>query len=166
MAELEKGFLSSEVSYCHSSDFNLVHYTPITVHKWPKSLFPDLFPKYASYSESQSHSRTPSPLLPSPLPPSSPEWPPLFYEASSPLPQEDIREGEIDNEEWVSMHVLLSFILQLPIRVAAADESSIVNQSEHQCWAEAYQEIEDLKINLQIAREENKQLKKLLVKYG
>jgi len=162
MAE-EKGALSSEVSYCHSSDFNVLCYSPVTVHKWPKSLFPELFPKYAVYSESRCPSR--SSRTHSPLPPSSPEWPPLYYEASSPLPQEDHHGEVIDDDEWVSsLSVLFSIILQLCIRVPTAN----VRPSQlfsPECRS-VYQEIEDLKIRLESAQEENKHLKKLLIKYG
>jgi len=63
--------LSSETSYCHSSDFNLLHYTPISSKKLPKRWFPDRFPQYADYQtpekSTQSGSFSPStPHLSSP----------------------------------------------------------------------------------------------------
>jgi len=59
--------LSSETSYCHSSDFNLLHYTPIgSSKKLPKRWFPDLFPQYADYQtpEKSTQSRSFSPSTP------------------------------------------------------------------------------------------------------
>ena len=46
----------SDPSYCHSSDFNLLHYTPIRNKKLPKAWFPHIYPQYADHTPEKSQS--------------------------------------------------------------------------------------------------------------
>ena len=58
MANPQSDDLDSEVSYCRTSDFNLLYYTPISEKRLPKHLF---LPQYAHYdSLSNSSHTTPS----------------------------------------------------------------------------------------------------------
>jgi hypothetical protein len=47
MAEPDTENQDSPISYARSSDFNPLIYTPITIKKLPKWLFPDVYPQYA-----------------------------------------------------------------------------------------------------------------------
>jgi hypothetical protein len=78
--------LDSEVSYCRTSDFNHLYYTPISKKKWPKFLFPERWPQYArdNTPSQSSHSNLSSPNFQPSSPIANPGFSLLTYNSVAP----------------------------------------------------------------------------------